>query len=264
MIYIATHKKFNAPTEIGYAPLNVGAALREDLGYLRDDTGENISSKNKSYCELTGLYWIWKNTADDYVGLVHYRRYFCHLFNRNCILSEDLARKKLEKYDIIVPIMGVFAQTVAQQYEYCGFRKDLDLCGSVIQKLYSEYYSDYENVLNGHNSYFGNMIIAKREIFDDYCKWLFDILFELEKHTDLAGYNDFQQRIYGFISERLLTVYIKHNNLRACEMRVAKTDDVVSFAKNIKLCIKWVIKYFLYNVSHAHISITRDQVGRKA
>ena len=76
-IYIMAHKKFAPPEEKGNIPLQVGAALHEDLGYLRDDVGENISDRNQNYSELTGLYWIWKNEKEaDITGLVHYRRYF--------------------------------------------------------------------------------------------------------------------------------------------------------------------------------------------
>ena len=75
-IYIAAHKKTELPQKDGYIPLQVGAALHDDLGYLKDDVGDNISSKNPNFCELTGLYYIWKNEKADIVGLSHYRRFF--------------------------------------------------------------------------------------------------------------------------------------------------------------------------------------------
>ena len=68
MIYIATHKKFNVPNLNGYCALQVGAEGKEKYGYLRDNIGNHISGKNANYCELTGLYWIWKNTDDSYKG----------------------------------------------------------------------------------------------------------------------------------------------------------------------------------------------------
>ena len=77
MIYIAAHKEFDVPRLENYVPLQVGAEGKEDLGFLRDNTGDNISVKNPNFCELTGLYWIWKNTNDEYKGVVHYRGYFC-------------------------------------------------------------------------------------------------------------------------------------------------------------------------------------------
>ena len=82
-IVVATHKKYEMPKDKMYLPLHVGAEGKMDpngnvldLGYVKDNTGDNISEKNSSYCELTGLYWAWKNLTADYIGLVHYRRYF--------------------------------------------------------------------------------------------------------------------------------------------------------------------------------------------
>lgn len=75
-IIVATHKKYQMPDDSMYLPVQVGAEDKPDLGYTRDNTGENISSKNPSFCELTGLYWAWKNLNADYIGLVHYRRHF--------------------------------------------------------------------------------------------------------------------------------------------------------------------------------------------
>ena len=82
-IVVATHKKYEMPKDGMYLPLHVGAEGKKDsngnaldLGYQKDNTGENISKKNASYCELTGLYWAWKNLKDDYIGLEHYRRHF--------------------------------------------------------------------------------------------------------------------------------------------------------------------------------------------
>ena len=76
-IIVATHKSFEMPQNKElYLPVHVGCQGKDDLGYQGDNTGENISQLNPYYCELTGLYWAWKNLDCDYLGLVHYRRYF--------------------------------------------------------------------------------------------------------------------------------------------------------------------------------------------
>ena len=49
---------------------------------------------------------------------------------------------------------------------------------------------------------------------DQYCEWLFDILKKLESKVDISDYDNYQQRIYGFLAERLLNVYCKHNKLK--------------------------------------------------
>ena len=118
MIYIATHKKFMDPHLSEYIPIQVGAENREDLGYLRDNTGNNISYKNANFCELTGLYWIWKNTHDKYKGLVHYRRYF----GKNNLSSqitdiysyEELV-SMIDTADIIVPYIEVLKQNAKDE-----------------------------------------------------------------------------------------------------------------------------------------------------
>ena len=103
-IIIATHKKYEMPKDDMYLPLHVGAEGKVDennrpldLGYQKDKTGENISELNASYCELTGLYWAWKNLDEDFIGLSHYRRHFC--INKSKRDFENvLSYKEIEPY----------------------------------------------------------------------------------------------------------------------------------------------------------------------
>lgn len=119
-IFVCTHKKFKYGLPFGYRILQVGASLNADLGYLRDDNGENISMKNHNYCELTGLYWVWKNVTSDYVGLVHYRRYFYKsriAAVANDPLSVAYIEKQLKYYDIILPKKFKYNNTMREIYE---------------------------------------------------------------------------------------------------------------------------------------------------
>ena len=107
-IYTLTHKKFNVPPDPLYVPLQVGSEEKEDLGYLCDNTGENISALNCYYSELTGLYWIWKNDHEtEYVGTCHYRRFL--LNEQEKIFTKRELEEKLRSYDLIttkrVPIL---------------------------------------------------------------------------------------------------------------------------------------------------------------
>ena len=110
-IIIATHKQYFMPSDDMYLPLHVGKLGKEELGYQGDDTGDNISAKNPNYCELTGLYWAWKNLPNDYLGLIHYRRFFS-VKNRaerkknpleTLYLTHEEASQLLSQYDVIVP-----------------------------------------------------------------------------------------------------------------------------------------------------------------
>lgn len=239
MIYIATHKKFSPPLFPEYYPLLVGAEKNRILEYSGDNTGENISNKNKNFCELTGVYWIWKNVNDNYKGLVHYRRYFSCGFGSKKIIREDEVKKILKKYDVILPFRKKLSTSVKEQYcNKSGFEKDLKHVENAIKALYPEYLETFCSVIEGNETYFYNMLISSQEIFDGYCEWLFNILFEVEKHVDLLGYNDYQKRIFGFLSERLLTVYFKYNTYSIYECGIVPGENEWTLKKRILTGLK--------------------------
>lgn len=232
-IYIATHKKFNYKKMNEYKPIQVGAAIaKEKLDYLGDDTGINISSKNKNYCELTAFYWIWKNDKSDVVGLCHYRRYLSltDLTNNSLFfLRKGQIAKYLKEYDIILPTRNKTAADSSIKKQYCstgvGKEKDLDNTRDIISKKYPDYLQAYDKVMNGTSASFCNMMICSKKNFDEYCSWLFDILFELESITDLSNYNPAEARIFGYISERLLNVWVEHNNLKVKYCTMINTEE---------------------------------------
>ena len=217
MIYIATHKKFNVPNLNGYCALQVGAEGKEKYGYLRDNIGNHISGKNANYCELTGLYWIWKNTDDSYKGLVHYRRYFGrnNLSNKiSDICSYEYLLNCLKSVDIVLPYVEYFKQNAKEEILlHCCTKEIFDKLRQIIETKYPDYIETYDRYFNENKASLFNMLFCKREIFDAYCEWLFSILFVLEKQVDLAKLNTYQQRLYGFLSERLLNVWVIKNKL---------------------------------------------------
>ena len=185
-IYVMTHKKFEMPQSPLFRPLHVGRACGEDLGYPGDDIGENISDKNCYYSELTGLYWVWKNCHDvDYVGTCHYRRYLLGADER--ILMEDDYEKLLSEYDLITT-----KQVALNNSYYYGFcanhnKKALDAAGEVIKERYPAYYPAFERLVHGTRTYFGNMFVTSKELYDSYCSWLFSIFAEVEKRIWRRG-----------------------------------------------------------------------------
>lgn len=217
MIYIATHKKFNVPNLNGYCALQVGAEGKEKYGYLRDNIGNHISGKNANYCELTGLYWIWKNTDDSYKGLVHYRRYFGrnNFSNKiSDICSYEYLLNCLKSVDIVLPYVEYFKQNAKEEILlHCCTEEIFDKLRQIIETKYPDYIETYDRYFNENKASLFNMLFCKREIFDAYCEWLFSILFVLEKQVDLAKLNTYQQRLYGFLSERLLNVWVIKNKL---------------------------------------------------
>ena len=224
-IYVMTHKKFEMPQSPLFRPLHVGRACGEDLGYPGDDTGENISDKNCYYSELTGLYWVWKNCHDvDYVGTCHYRRYLLGADER--ILMEDDYEKLLSEYDLITT-----KQVALNNSYYYGFcanhnKKALDAAGEVIKERYPAYYPAFERLVHGTRTYFGNMFVTSKKLYDSYCSWLFSIFAEVEKRICLeTGEDAYHKRVFGFISEFLLLVWVTVQGLSVCECKVGMIGE---------------------------------------
>lgn len=254
-VFIAAHKLFSTrPKFDEYVPINTGAVFHPDLPFISDNTGDNISSKNKNYCELTALYWAWKNTDDDICGLVHYRRFFVTwvgyvvklITGKNCcFLSPKQIRRGLERYDIIASTISHDwnkNMPIIDSFSISHNRRDMLVAREGISELFPEYMQTFDDVImKGELFYPANMFISKRELFDSYCKWLFPILKYVEDRIDISDYDDYQKRVFGFISERLLYVWIRHNNLRVMERHVINSEDrsvfgmVVNFFRTGKI-----------------------------
>lgn len=229
-IYVITHKPYDVLDNEIYVPLQVGAELNKDknLGFLKDSTGDNISIKNKSFCELTGAYWIWKNSKAKITGLVHYRRYFYNNMFTNkskYVLTAEDINKTLQKYDCIVCKKSKIPfGTVEKYYAKHHYSKDYDILRKIIKEKYPEYLDSFNKVSKSNYYYNLNMLITRKELFDKYCDWLFDILFEVEKQTDTSEYSDYDKRIYGFLSEILLRVWLEKNKLTFKEFNVYNNE----------------------------------------
>lgn len=217
-VIIATHKKYQMPSDQLYLPLHVGAQGKNgtdgnilDLGYAKDNIGDNISYLNSSFCELTGLYWAWKNIKDDYIGLVHYRRHFS--------MKAQKGFENVLKYEELMPYLGkirifvpnkrkYYIETLYSHYKHTHYSNQLDETRKIISERYPTYIANYDKVIKHTYGYMFNMMIMKRELFNDYCTWLFDILFELRKRIVMSELSTFQGRYYGRISEIIFNVWI--------------------------------------------------------
>jgi hypothetical protein len=219
-------------------------------GLIGDDTGENISHKNQYFSELSGIFWVWKNTQSELVGSCHYRRYFTNSkepfiyrlkrqsyffaglkkkrhgliytnnikFWKSKILKANEVLEILCNYDVILPERRKLRQSI--RLHYCKYHNpnDLIIIGNILKEKYSEYLSSFENFLNGNRLFANNMFVMNWENFDKMMHWLFSILFEFENQIDLDNYQGYQKRIFGFISERLISLYIFHNELNYKEL----------------------------------------------
>lgn len=228
-ILVATHKEYAMPQDSIYLPVHVGKQLSSiSLPWIGDNTGDNISSKNPFFCELTALYWAWKNLDADFIGLVHYRRHFTKhrlfLFSRNkfpYILNSTDVERLLKSTSVILPKpRNYFIETNYSHFIHAHPAESLELTQHILKEKYPKYLTSYEQVMKRTKAHRFNMMIMKKDIYDSYCNWLFDILFELENRLDISSYNTYNKRIFGFISERLLDVFIEANQISYKELPV--------------------------------------------
>lgn len=250
-LYSVYHKPAPIPKAAFVIPIQVGAALSDEkLNMLRDDEGDNISKYNRHYSELTACYWIWKHAErkeNEAWGLCHYRRYFStdkrKLFfikksryyytltqeNLDAVVNNRLYNKieeLLQQHDIILQ-RPTYAHkksgkvyTIEEAYALAHGSIDWKVTMDVLHEKYPEYVESalLFNKLTKMSYY--NMMIAKWEVCDGYYSWLFDILFEVQKRITISN-DAYQGRVFGFISERLLTLYVMHNKLNPAYLTIA-------------------------------------------
>ncbi len=240
-ILISCHKPTEYISNDALMPIQVGSSLGNTRlsGMLHDDEGDNISNLNHKYCELTAQYWAWKNLNCEYYGFFHYRRYLSFAdFNGKfdgwgnvpikCLtpavedklgLDADKVASVLQEYDVILPnkkdvwkFPHEAGRDMRQLYASNGYLnpEDLEMMLDVIAKKCPEYLDDAKSYLKGHKTYLNNMFVMKKEIFDNYCEWLFDILTECDKRIDYTNYSIEGIRTPGHLAERLFNIYIIH------------------------------------------------------
>lgn len=185
-------------------PIQVGAALTEQqICEICDNTGDHISEKNRQYCELTALYWIWKNDHSDYVGLGHYRRHFE-------LDEQQLGHLASSGIDVVltIPIMDVPNVEAIYRRDHIG--SDWDVMLEAVRKLAPDYMEAVREMQSGQFYYAYNMFIMRREVLEEYCAWLFPILFYCEERCGEKE-DTYQNRYIGFLAEHLMSAYFLHH-----------------------------------------------------
>lgn len=226
-ILIACHREYPVPDDPCYLPITVGAALRAEAipGFASDDTGDNISDRNKHYCELTALYWAWKNLDAEYIGLVQYRRYFSKKRFSKQLAAEADFRKALEKAPVILPAKRRYwIETIYTQYIHAHHEQDLAVTRAVIAERCPAYLAAYDRKMRRRSGHAFNMLVMRRDLLDAYCSWLFPVLFEVEKRLDISAYDAYNSRVFGFIAERLLDVWLETKRIPYTQMPVLVTE----------------------------------------
>lgn len=249
-ILVAAHKQYQMPQDPMYLPIHVGAQGKESIGYQGDHTQNHISNRNNQFCELTALYWGWKNLDCSYLGLAHYRRHFKgknkgkDLFDQVLTLSE--ADVLLDKHDIIVTKKRqYYIENIYDHYAHTLYVETLDEARHVIEENYPEYIEWFDKCMKHTYMHAFNMFIMKKELLDEYCEWLFDILFEVTDRLKDKEYSAFHNRYPGRVSELLLDVWLDYKGYSYIEVPfiymepISKVKKVYSF-----LCAKFFKKKY--------------------
>ena len=236
-----------------YCPIMAGNVFVNNKNKIQgDDTDDNISVKNRNYSELTGLYWVWKNTHEDIVGSCHYRRYFSskpepflyklkrllylpiglykkrygliYTNNISCFLPRIIKKEEIEilmsEHDAVLPKARKLKYTVEEHYRRYHNREDLRLLASILSQKHPDYVASFQTLLKSKRLYSNNMFILHNNHFQEFMEWLFDLLFEFERQINIEQYSGYQERILGFIAERLLNVWFIKKELDIIELPV--------------------------------------------
>ncbi len=246
-IYVVTHESVNIDLPVDYELFQVGATVNGVFCEYNDAVGEdNISAKNPNYCELTAAYWIWKNDHEnDIVGLMHYRRFLTcsRLSNAN---KYWLNTKQVEcmlhnGYDFIAGPLFKNKPSVKHTLLNTVYEKDYRLLREIFKKIYPGLLCAFDNVFEGKYTYLCNIFIATKKEWDEYYSWLFTIFDEMEKHVDMTGYNAQEKRLYGYLAERLFTIYVIAFNKKVKSFRLIYPRVRVPFIKRVIRKLKRII-----------------------
>lgn len=234
-IFVVAHKPFDIPKVGVLEPIHVGRSnyVRRKMddgkcdlssedpmaGMIGDDTGENISSKNSQYCEMTAHYWIWKNLKDaEYVGVCHYRRFF------DVDITEENVPEVMDDADVMMVEPSWHIESVYAYFAKFMGAENMTILWRVMKKLCPEYAETLETVCDGVKFYPFNMLICKKHLFDEYCEWMFSILEECERYVKLSPYTN-GRRALAYMAELLTGVYFIHRKLRIKTVPYIKVED---------------------------------------
>lgn len=248
-LYSVFHKPAPVPAAPFVSPIQVDTAGTVS-NMLRHDTGENISELNACFSELTACYWIWKNedrNKTDAWGLCHYRRYFTLdkrklLFikksrvyyaltqqNVDAVINQQLyntMQELLLNHDVILqrPVWahkkGRKKYGIKEAYGLAHDSNDWNVTINILLEKYPEYANSVTAFEQQQKMSYYNMMIARWAIWDEYLGWIFDILFEVKKRVTVSN-DAYQSRVFGFLAERLLNLFVFHRKLNAGYLTIA-------------------------------------------
>lgn len=222
-IYVVTHKPCSIPSDGILTPLHVGRSVspyKDSMSWMQgDDTGANISSKNGSYCEMTAHYWIWKNVHDtEYVGVCHYRRFF------GIDLSANTINDVLADADVLMVEPSWHVDSVYSYFAKFMGAENMTILSMVMKTRFPGYFDTLEKICDGIKFHPFNMLLCRKDLFDDYCQWMFTILEECERYVKPAPYTN-ARRALAYMAELLTGVYFIHRQLKIRSVPYYKIEN---------------------------------------
>ena len=248
-IYVASHVNIPMPNLPYCASLQTGSAQKEHWdGFLRDDVGDNISEKNRFFGELTGLYWVWKNTTEEKVGWCHYRRFFSPMLFRaeqmkGVAVNLPIAQRILDLdqdgriFDFELNLTQLIVPTripANSTFHYCATHRPADWAAMLngFEVVYPEEAEAAKQYFSRENSlHWWCMFIASRQVLNDYCSWLFPLLFYLEK-TIVPAEDDFHCRVFAFLTEHLFNWWTESRGIQTISRPIIFLDPIAFEAAN--------------------------------
>jgi hypothetical protein len=242
-----------------YLPIQTGKSRSGlDLGLQGDDTGDNISEKNESFCEQTVFYWVWKNIKKyypnlEYIGLSHYRRFFAlpssSFYHENILKNkipkmknyDKLIPKLLSNHDVIIQRPIMLGYNLEENYGKCNPIKDYYIMKDVVHDLCPEYDESFLYIFEGHEFSTCAIFISKWDFFEKYYEWLFPLLFEAEKRMDTSDYTPNQKRAIAYLAEVLLNVYVYHSKLKPYYTQIYFIDKGYTAYESVKRIVRGIL-----------------------
>ena len=248
-VLVVAHKFYKMPKDSIYMPIQVGNAKESFKGFYRDNMGDNIADKNPRLCELTAVYWAWKNLKSDYIGVTHYRRHFTksrkisRIFRNklDLVLTRSQLEAELNKDVVIVPNKRkYYIETIESHFIHLPytFERDYRVLRQVIDELTPEYISAYDTVMNRTWAHMFNMFIMKREWFEEYCNWLFSILLECDRRIDVTGYSYAEKREVAYFGEFMLDIWMEKKGIPYKELDVIFLEKQNLIKKALLLIVR--------------------------
>ena len=181
--------------------IQAGASLSDvSIAEMKDNTGINISEKNRMYCEMSAVYWIWKNTDHDWIGVEHYRR---HLLVKPEMLKNDV--------DAIMPLPYICYPHEMAQFLRFTTENVLNALLKALKELHPDEYEEYHEILYGKYQYTYNLVCARRCVFDNYCKWFFEITEYMERTMGNEVPELLETRAFSYVAEVLTNLYFMYH-----------------------------------------------------